>query len=546
MTIAGLQDRATGQFADEPMVLTASRSMTYRQVQEESRRLASGMIAAGLRGGEHVALIMANLPEFVVVKLAIARAGAVCVPVNFLLRSQELAYVLHQSDSRFLITMAAFRDHDYLADLATIREDLPGLRAVAVLPADGQAGDSEYLTLQAVAELASPESDAELARREAAADGHAMSDIIYTSGTTGSPKGVILTHDMVLRAAYSSALTRSFETGRRIQYAMPMYHVFGYVECWIAAMFVGGAIVPHAVFDPAEMLDWAERFAPSDIVCVPLMTRRLIDAARQHGAAPAYHAVFNSGGVNVPTIWQEIRDVLGAKEIHTAYGMTETTASAVCTLTEDAESRLLTSNGGPKIAGVAGDPSLSGRVAEYRVADPETDVVLPPGSDGELQVRGLIVTAGYYRKPDETRDAFTADGWLRTGDIGRLSDDGYVALTGRIKESYRCGGEMVMPREIELLFENYPGIAHALAVGVPDAKMGEVGCLCLVPGAGVRPDDRELLDLCARRLARFKVPRHVLWLEPGDIPLTVTGRPQKFRLAQLAARLIEERQEDVH
>ena len=546
MTIAGLQDRATERFADEPMVLTAQRRMTYRQVQQESRRLASGLIAAGLRPSEHVALIMANLPEFVLVKLAIARAGAVCVPVNFLLRNQELAYVLRQSDSRFLITMAAFRGHDYLADLAAIHHELPDLREVVVLPDEGGAAAGGSLTLETLAALATPESDAELARREAAADGHAMSDIIYTSGTTGSPKGVMLTHDMVLRAAYSSALTRSFETGRRIQYAMPMYHVFGYVECWIASMFVGGAVIPHAVFDPSEMLDWAERFAASDIVCVPPMTGRLIDAARQRGHAPAFHAVFNSGGVNVPTIWQEIRDVLGAKEIHTAYGMTETTASAVCTLTEDPESRLLTSNGGPKIAGSAGDPALAGRVSEYRVVDPETGAILPPGSDGELQVRGPIVTAGYYRKPDETRDAFTPDGWLRTGDIGKLSADGYVALTGRIKESYRCGGEMVMPREIELLFEDYPGIAQALAVGVPDAKMGEVGCLCLVPGAGVQPDDRELLDLCARRLARFKVPRHVLWLEPGDIPLTVTGRPQKFRLAQLAARLIEERQEDVH
>lgn len=546
LTIAGLQDRAAAYFAERPQILTADRVLTYAEVQAESRRIASGLIAAGLRPGEHVALIMANFPEFALAKLAIARAGGVCIPVNFLLRSQELAYVLGQSDSHFLITMDAFRGHDYLADIASIRGDLPKLRQVYSLRT-GEACSEAVPTLHDLASMANPHSDAELARREACADGAAISDIIYTSGTTGRPKGVMLTHDMVLRAAYSSALTRSFEDGRRIQFAMPMYHVFGYVECFIASMFVGGAIVPHPAFEAGEMLDWAQRLQTTDMVCVPLMTRRLIDLAREQGfRAPSLNSVFNSGGVNTPGIWSEIREVLGATEIHTAYGMSETTASTVCTHTEDGDARLTGSNGREKLAGVAGDPRLDGRVAVYRVADPQTGAFLPFDVDGELQVRGPIVTAGYYNKPEETQAAFTADGWLRTGDIGRLSEDGCLVLTGRIKESFRCGGEMVMPREIELLFEDYPGIAQALVVGVPDGKMGEVGCLCIVPDAGQRPDEGELIDHCARHLARFKVPRHVLWLEARDIPLTVTGRPQKFRLAKLATHRIEEREGNVY
>jgi len=546
LTIAGLQDRAAADFPERPLVVTADRVLSYADVQAESRRIASGLIAAGLHPGEHVALIMANFPEFVPVKLAIARAGGVCVPVNFLLRSQELAYVLDQSDSRFLIAMDAFRGHDYLADIASIRSGLPELHSLFALPT-GEACSRAAPSLRDLADMANPQSGAELARREAVADGQAISDIIYTSGTTGRPKGVLLTHDMVLRAAYSSALTRSFEDGRRIQYAMPMYHVFGYVECFIASLFVGGAIVPHPVFEPEQMLDWAERLETTDLVCVPLMTRRLIELARERGFhAPSLLAVFNSGGVNPPEIWAEIREVLGAKEIHTGYGMSETTASTVCTHTEDGDARLIESNGREKLAGVAGDPELGGRVAIYRVADPQTGAPLPCNTDGELQARGPIVTAGYYHKPEETLAAFTPDGWLRTGDVGRLSEDGYLTLTGRIKESFRCGGEMVMPREIELLFEGYPGIAQALVVGVPDGKMGEVGCLCVVAGEGGRPDDRELIDHCVRRLARFKVPRHVLWLEAGDIPLTVTGRPQKFRLAKLAIHKIEEREDNVH
>jgi fatty-acyl-CoA synthase len=144
------------------------------------------------------------------------------------------------------------------------------------------------------------------------------------------------------------------------------------------------------------------------------------------------------------------------------------------------------------------------------------------------------VTQGYYNKPDETRAAFTADGWLHTGDVGIVAEDGYLTLLGRIKESYRCGGEMVIPLEIEDLVSQHPGVAQALVVGVPDSKMGEVGCLCVVPTVTGRPDAQELINLCAQRLARFKVPRHVIFIAVQDIPTTATGRPQKFKLAELA------------
>lgn len=538
LTLSALADRVTAEYPDRPLIVTGDRELTYSDVQARSRQLASGLIAAGLAPGEHVALIMANYPEYAVAKLAIARAGAVCIPVNFLLRGRELGYVLGQSEAAMLITMDSFRGHDYLADLAAMASDLPRLRETFAFDT-ATAGDAAGL--EQLAARATVGSDAELARREAASDGHALSDIIYTSGTTGRSKGVMLTHDMILRAAYSSALTRSFEDRRRIQFAMPMYHVFGYVECFVAAMIVAGSFVPHVLFDPDEMLDWAERLQSNDIVSVPMMTHRLLDRARVRGFhAPALRAYFNSGGVNVPTIWNDIHDVFGVREIHTGYGMTETTASAVCTHTEDDESWFLRSNGRIKLAGVAGDPALGGRIAEYRAVDPQTGEAMPDGESGELQVRGPVVTRGYFNKPEETAEAFTTDAWLRTGDIGHLTEGGWLTLTGRIKESYRCGGEMVMPREIEELFDNHPGIAQALVVGVPDPKMGEVGCLCLVPESAARLETETLIRFCAERLARFKVPKHVLWLAAEEIPMTVTGRPQKFLLAKIAADRVKE------
>lgn len=529
LTISGRLDRAVESCADRPLIITDARTWSYGEVQAWSREIASGLIAHGLMAGEHVALDMANYPEFTAIKFAIARAGAVCIPVNFILRGQELAYVLDQSDAAVLITMEEFRGHDYLADLDQIRPELPKIRHIF-----GLAG------IDALIASATPESDAELRSRESAADGTSLSDILYTSGTTGRSKGVMLTHDMVLRGAFSSVIAGAFEEGRRMQFAMPMYHVFGYAECLLAVLFVGGAIIPHLVFDAEEMLDAAVRHRATELVAVPMMTSKLIEVARTRGFDSTHLKVmFNSGGANPPGIWSDIREVLRPQEMRMGYGMTETSASATSNVVEDDDTRLLTTHGRFKPPSIAGDPALGGCVAVYKTIDPETLADLPPDSEGELVVTGPIVTRGYYKKPEETAAAFTADGWLRTGDVGRVSPDDYVTLTGRIKETYRCNGEMVMPREIEMLFDDHPQIEQALVVGVPDARAGETGCLCIVPRGGQRPDPGTLLATCAEQLARFKVPRHVLFFEASDIPLTVTGRPQKFKLAKRAIERIQ-------
>ena len=531
LTISGLFDLIAGEFPERPAVLTSDISITYREAQSMSRRWAAGLIALGLKAGEHVAIVMANYPEFPIMKLAIARAGCVSVPINYLLQYDEMRYVVEQSKSKILIGMSQHRGRDYTSDFACLRSSLPGLEHILVLPQNG----SESAEFRSISDLACVASDAELLKREAKTSASSVSDIVYTSGTTGRPKGAMLTHDNILRAAFSSALTRSFEDGRRILFALPMYHVFGYVECWVAALFVGGSIIPQTIFDPTEMLDLGQNLDATDIVGVPVMTQALIDQARKRRFhSETLLSVFNSGGVNLPSVWANIREVLGATEIHTAYGMTETTASVMCTWTEDDAEILLNSNGRYKFAGPAGDDAIGGLIAQYRVTEPETGQELPFGCEGELQVRGPVVTQGYFEKPEETDAAFTADGWFRSGDIGRLSEGGHLKLTGRLKETYRCGGEMVMPREIEDLLVNYPGIAQVFAVGIPDPKMGEVGCLCIVPIDGAMPIVDDIIAHCAARLARFKIPKYGVFLKPMDVPLTATGRPQKFMLTELA------------
>lgn len=538
LTISGLFDLIASEFPERPAVLTSDRSITYREAQSMSRRWASGLIGLGLKAGEHVAIVMANYPEFPIMKLAIARAGCVSVPINYLLQYDEMRYVVEQSKSKILIGMSQHRGRDYTSDFAHLRSSLPELEHIFVLPKNGRES-TEFPSISDLACVATAASDAEFLQREAKTSASSVSDIVYTSGTTGRPKGAMLTHNNILRAAFSSALTRSFEDGRRILFALPMYHVFGYIECWVAALFVGGSIIPQTIFDPTEMLGLAQKLGATDIVCVPVMTQALVEQARMRRFhSDALLSVFNSGGVNLPSIWADIREALGAKEIHTAYGMTETTASTMCTWTEDDTELLLRTNGRYKFAGPAGDDAIGGLIAQYRVAEPETGQELPFGCDGELQVRGPVVTQGYFEKPEETDAAFTADGWFRSGDIGRLSENGHLKLTGRLKETYRCGGEMVMPREIEDLLINYPGIAQVFAVGIPDPKMGEVGCLCIVPIDGAMPIVDDIIAHCAARLARFKIPKYGVLLKPMDVPLTATGRPQKFKLTELAiARL---------
>jgi fatty-acyl-CoA synthase len=542
MTISQAFDRACARHPDRPLVITNTGIDSYQSMLDWSTRLASGLVACGVRPGENVALILGNFPEYVAVKLAIARIGATAVPINYLLRRSELHYVLAQSDSTTLITMDRLRDLDYLAELDAISpqwrthgggEPLPKLRDVFVYPTS-PGGDASARTLQHLERLATPDSDRELKRRQMQADPDALSDIIYTSGTTGKSKGVTLTHDMVLRTAYASAYTRAFEDGRRILFALPMYHVFGYIECLVACTFAGGAIVPLVSFDPEEMVIAAEQYRVTEIVCVPTMTLKMLEVVRERGFDSTHLvAFFNSGGTSPPTLWSDIRKYFGATEVLTAYGMTETTASTTCILPEDSEDRLLRTNGRLKQAGIAGDPALGGVLARYKTIDPQTGEDLPVGVAGELMVRGPIVTHGYYNKAQETSEAFT-DGWLHTGDIGVIDSDDYLTLLGRIKESYRCGGEMVMPGEVEEVLSQHPLVKQALVVGLRDDKMGEVGCACIVPSDRGVPDSQELISLCAARLARFKVPRHVLVLRVEEIPVTATGRPQKFKLAEIA------------
>jgi len=530
---------AASEWPDNEFVVSERGCFSYRALDQWVTELAVGLVSKGVRKGDHVALLMANYPEFVALKFAIARAGAVAVPINFMNRRDELKYVLEQSDAVCLITMDRFRDLNYLDMLDEISPEWSLTNRLSALPKRPSVfvfSTGNQPLPAGVSTLADLKGEGDIPKE---GDPASVSDIIYTSGTTGGPKGVMLTHDMLLRAAYGSAYARAFVARQRILFSLPLYHVYGYVEGLLAALQVGGAVVIQEQFDPDSTLQAIDRYKVDDILLIPTMTLALLEQLKnKEYPLSSLKSMLSSGGKAPETIWEDIYQAFGAIEVTTGYGMTEATASSTVTRPDDPVSRLKTTNGRLRDVGVAGESSIDGKLVRYRVVDANTNEVLKANAIGELRMKGIGVTTGYYNKPEETAAAFDAEGWFRTGDLGVLDEHGYITLKGRTKESYRCGGELVLPLEVESVLTAHESIAEAHVVALPDDRMGEVGVACIIKQPNADLSEEALAEFCRSRMARFKVPRHFLFLSPEDIPVTPTGRPRKFLLAQVVPSLL--------
>ena len=540
-TLDAILSETAARFRDRPMVLTDDVALTYRDVMERADVLARGLRGEGVQAGDRVALVMANHADFVPLVFAIWRLGAAAIPVNFLFKARELAYVVGQSECRVVITMATFRGLDYLAAFDEIapgwrtgtQTAFPYLRSIIV-----HDGDSD-----------SPRSLAALQARGAAdsvplpANPTGPLDpavVMYTSGTTGLPKGVIQTHDNLARSAYAGAYHQAFEDGRRTLFSLPLYHAFALVEGLLAAMFVGGAIIPQLIFDATTTLAGIERHRATYLMAVPTMSVALVehpDIGRYD--LSSLQAVLSAAAPTPVRIWQQLKDRLGVREVFTGYGMTEVGAATTLTAPNDDLSIVAQTVGRLMDAGAAGMAEHGGVLAQYKTVDPLTGEDLPPGSVGELCSRGPTSTSGYFAKPAETAALFLPGGWLRSGDLGRVRPDGYIELTGRSKELYKSGGELVSPKEVEELLSSHPAVAQTYAVGVPDDRWGEMGCAWIVLSPGANVTAEELIELARARLARFKVPKHVLFLDAADLPTTATGKVQKFRLVDMARQRLQ-------
>jgi fatty-acyl-CoA synthase len=522
-TLSDWLDDCAERYSDTPMVLTDDRELSYADVATESRRLADGLVALGVQRGDRVAMMMANYPDFVAIKFAIARAGAIAVPLNYLYRSDELLFVLADAGCRVLVTMTGFAGLDYQAAL----DNMPNPPIRVLFDTDGGAR-AGALDLEGLAALGD--------QNRGASDGFSLDpcgpgDMLYTSGTTGSPKGVLVSHDAVLRTAYASALTRAYENGRRILFSLPCYHMFGYVEGLLSVGFVGGAIVPQTSFTAEGYFAGIQRHRATDILCVPTMAVAMLEhPARGDYDLNSLTAILCGSAPAPIWLWKQIETEFGVSEIVTGYGMTECGGAMTLTRPEDPLELTADTVGCPKMAGAAGIPGTDA-LAQYLAVCPETGAPLAPGDEGELVSRGPTTMLGYWNQADDTAAALH-HGWLHSGDLGLVRDDGYLQVTGRSKELYKSGGELVMPKEIEDLLAAQDTISQVFAVGLPDERWGETGCVVIVPAPGAVLTEAEVLAICRAKLARFKVPKRVVFCRADDLPTTPTGKVQKYRLVQ--------------
>lgn len=512
------------RFPDREFVGADGReSYTYGQTVDQVVRVAKGLVAVGVKPGDHVAVQMENSPEQVFVALAINAVGAVKVPVNTSLAARELEFVLSQSDSQYLVTVSQTVPDGMavaLKQVITLGEGSCQTKTPVLAWEDFlNGGDGQVL----------PEQEGEVWADE-------VCDIIYTSGSTRAPKGVMLTHDMLMRSAFASCRNRGFELGRRIFVPLPLFHVYGYVEGMLAAILVGGTILlRRGKFLAEPVLAYMKKSRANDILSVPAQMIALIrHLQEQPQQLPDLHAVYCSASVCPAWVWPGIRESLGVSDVITGYGMTEVCGASMQTVPGDSDEILRTRVGKLLPGGCSGLPEFTGHQLEYRVADKKTGEPCGPGEAGELWCRGLVVTHGYYNRPEANKRVFTEDGWFRTGDCGYFDEAGYLVMAGRVDDMYKINGENVSPKFLEDVLGNCPEICHVEVVGVPDEKHGYVGA-AFIQLKEDSPGNRERAESYSKaHLARFQVPRYFIYLTGADWPRTSTGKVQKFRLVQMA------------
>jgi len=496
-------------------------TLTYEELNRQVDRLARGMLELGVEKGDKVGLWMPNIPEWVVAYFAIARIGAVVVPMNTRYKTHEVEYILNNSEATTLFAVGSFAGIDYISMIEEIRGRLPNLKHVIVR---GELGDGMHRFESVVDRGDERLGDSLLEEREASCDPNDNVFILYTSGTTGNPKGAMLSHHNIAKNA--EQVTEVLHTTEEDVFllAVPFFHCFGCVMGIAGSITWGAALVPMQIFKPVEALELVERFGVSVLYGVPTMFVLELEEYRKGKAnGDAYDVSTLRTGImaGAPCPVEVMRGTM--EDMHCnvsiAYGLTE--ASPVITMTrfDDSVQRRVETVG----------RALEG--IEVKIADDEKHP-LPVGEMGELACRGYNVMMGYYKMPDKTSEAIDVDGWLYSGDLATMDEEGYVQIVGRKKDMLICGGFNVYPAEIEEYLFTHAKVQNVSVIGVPDDVMGEVAAAFIIPREGVRLDPQEIVDFCVGEIANFKVPRYVQVVD--EFPMTQSGKIQKFRLKESA------------
>ncbi|MEU2391138.1 AMP-binding protein [Streptomyces sp. NPDC007369] len=520
-TIGENLDRTVRRFPGRDALVEAAtgRRWTYAQFAADVDALALGLLGLGIAKGDRVGIWAPNRAEWTLVQYATAKLGAILVTVNPAYRAHELEYVLRQSGMRMLVAADRFKTSDYAGMIEEVRPRCPELEFTVLLDGPDWA---------ALLERGRGGDPAELARAGAGLSPDDPVNIQYTSGTTGFPKGATLSHHNILNNGFFVGELCHYTEQDRVCIPVPFYHCFGMVMANLACTSHGAAmVIPAPSFDPAATLAAVEAERCTSLYGVPTMfIAELADPGFAGYDLSSLRTGIMAGSPCPVEVMKEVIDRMGMAEVAICYGMTETSPVSTQTRADDSVERRVSTVGrvGPHL--------------EVKVVDPQTGRTVPRGEPGELCTRGYSVMLGYWGEPERTAEAVDAARWMHTGDLAVMDEDGYLSITGRIKDMVIRGGENVYPREVEEFLHAHPDVLDVQVIGVPDAKYGEELMAWVRMRDGAAPLTAQAVRAyCDGRLARFKIPRYVHVVE--EFPMTVTGKVRKVEMREMAARLLD-------
>jgi fatty-acyl-CoA synthase len=531
-TIGDFFDAMASRFPENEALVSCHQQIryTYRQLQQESNRLASALLESGLRPGDRAGIWSHNNAQWLLAQIATAKAGIILVNINPAYRLAELEYALNKVGCKTLITMNTFKTSNYIEmvqaiapELATSKpgalaaakvpslktvvhlgeDDIPGMLRFADLIAKGNADDSRLKDIGAKLKCTDP------------------INIQFTSGTTGFPKGATLTHRNVLNNGFFIGEAMRLTPQDRLCIPVPLYHCFGMVLGNLACLTHGATIVyPNEAFDALSVLQAVQQERCTGLHGVPTMFIAELDHPqfKEFDLSTLRTGIMAGSPCPIEVMKRVVSD-MNMREVTIAYGMTETSpVSCQSTVDTPLEKRVATVG--------KTQPHL-----EVKIVNPETGETVPVGTSGELCTRGYSVMHGYWDDAQKTGEAIDAEGWMHTGDLAIMDTEGYVNISGRIKDMVIRGGENIYPREIEEFLYRHPAVQDVQVVGVPDKKYGEELCAWIILRQDATLDEEGVREFCRGQIAHYKVPRYIRFV--SAFPMTITGKVQKFRMREL-------------
>jgi fatty-acyl-CoA synthase len=521
-TIGANFDRTVTAFPGRPALVDVPAGLryTYAELKDEVDALAYALLESGIAKGDRVGIWSPNRAEWTVTQYATAKLGAILVNINPAYRTSELEFVLNQSGCRMLIAAQRLKTSDYAAMIAEVRPRCADLEQVVLLDSD------EWR------ELLNTGKYADISIRNAALENIQLStddpiNIQYTSGTTGFPKGATLSHHNILNNGFFVGELCHYTEADKVCIPVPFYHCFGMVMGNLAATSHGAAmVIPAPAFDPVQTLQAVQDERCTSLYGVPTMfiAELAVPNIGEYDLSSLRTGIM-AGSPCPVEVMKQVIDRMGMSEVSICYGMTETSPVSTQTRSDDSIERRVATVGkvGPHL--------------EVKVIDPATGLTVERGAPGELCTRGYSVMLGYWRQADKTAEVIDAARWMHTGDLAVMDDDGYLSITGRIKDMVIRGGENIYPREVEEFLYTHPDILDAQVIGVPDAKYGEelMAWIQLRPGAATITAE-SLREFCSGKLAHYKIPRYVHITD--EFPMTVTGKVRKVEMREKSVGIL--------